>query len=156
MQSTFILPYLSENYPWRGCLTCAKSFKSITFYQPMSSDSQLSPPPLHGPASGFFPTSDGREVEIRDVWASNLEEEMSKIRELVEKYNFVAMVISFFYPQHLYVPLICSDLYFIRIPNFRELLLGPMESTGTVTPNTRYRSENPTLFLNISFLYSIV
>jgi len=58
----------------------------------MSTASTLSPPPLHGPASGFFPTSDGREVEIRDVWASNLEEEMSKIRELVEIYSFIAMV----------------------------------------------------------------
>jgi hypothetical protein len=51
-----------------------------------------SPPPIHSTASGFFPTLDGRTVEIRDVWASNLEEEMSNIRELIEKYNYVAMV----------------------------------------------------------------
>ena len=50
-------------------------------------------PPIHSEASGFFATVDGKTVEIRDVWASNLEEEMAKIRELVEKYNYVAMVI---------------------------------------------------------------
>ena len=54
----------------------------------------LSPPPLHGAASGFFPTLDGRTIEIRDVWASNLEEEMAKIRDIVEVYKYVAMVIN--------------------------------------------------------------
>lgn len=32
------------------------------------------------------------EPEIRDVWAENLDEEMEKIRHLVEKYPYVAMV----------------------------------------------------------------
>lgn len=57
----------------------------------MSSD-KPSPPPIHNAASGFFPTLDGRTIEIRDVWASNLEEEMSKIRDLLETYNYVSMV----------------------------------------------------------------
>jgi CCR4-NOT transcription complex subunit 7/8 len=56
-------------------------------------DRPISPPKHHDIASGFFTTSDGRVVEIRDVWASNLEEEMEIIRELVEKYNYVAMVL---------------------------------------------------------------
>ena len=30
--------------------------------------------------------------EIRDVWAGNLDEEMARIRELVLKYPFIAMV----------------------------------------------------------------
>ncbi len=43
-------------------------------------------------ASGKFKTVDGKTIEIRDVWASNLESEMEIIRELLEKYRFVAMV----------------------------------------------------------------
>ena len=39
-----------------------------------------------------FRTPDGRLVEIRNVWADNLEREMGMIRELVERYPFVAMV----------------------------------------------------------------
>lgn len=31
-------------------------------------------------------------MEIRNVWADNLEHEMMVIRELVETYNYVAMV----------------------------------------------------------------
>ena len=46
-------------------------------------------------ASGFFPTPDGRTIEIRDVWASNLEEEMANIREILEKYPYVAMDTEF-------------------------------------------------------------
>jgi len=55
-------------------------------------------PTLHPPngeavtGSGIFKSVDGREVEIRDVWASNLEEEMEKIREVIEKFPYVAMV----------------------------------------------------------------
>jgi len=37
----------------------------------------------------------GRKVEIRDVWKDNLEEEMRKIREVVQKYNYVAMDTEF-------------------------------------------------------------
>lgn len=43
-------------------------------------------------ASGIFKTPDGKTIEIRDVWASNLDAEMDLIRELVEKYKYVAMV----------------------------------------------------------------
>lgn len=34
----------------------------------------------------------GKRLEIRDVWAENLEEEMAIIREVVQKYPFIAMV----------------------------------------------------------------
>lgn len=44
-------------------------------------------------ASGIFKTVDGKTIEIRDVWASNLDKEMEIIRELIEKYRYVAMVI---------------------------------------------------------------
>lgn len=39
-----------------------------------------------------FLATNGQTVEIRDVWASNLHEEMEKIREIIEKYPYVAMV----------------------------------------------------------------
>lgn len=50
--------------------------------------------PGNGPitASGLFKSVDGKTIEIRDVWASNLEEEMGNIREILEKYPYVAMV----------------------------------------------------------------
>ncbi len=32
------------------------------------------------------------EPEIREVWASNLEEEMEIIRNIVDTYNYIAMV----------------------------------------------------------------
>lgn len=51
--------------------------------------------PTKTEASGFFKTTDGKIIEIRDVWASNLDEEMEIIRELIEKYPYVAMVIHF-------------------------------------------------------------
>jgi CCR4-NOT transcription complex subunit 7/8 len=43
-------------------------------------------------ASGIFKSTDGKSIEIREVWASNLEEEMEIIQEILEKYPYVAMV----------------------------------------------------------------
>jgi hypothetical protein len=43
-------------------------------------------------ASGKFKTVEGKTIEIRDVWASNLEAEMEVIRDLLDKFNYVAMV----------------------------------------------------------------
>lgn len=38
----------------------------------------------------------GKHIEIRNVWASNVEEEMANIRDLLPKYNYIAMVRSRF------------------------------------------------------------
>lgn len=46
-------------------------------------------------SAGFFKTPTGSTIEIRDVWASNLDEEMEIIRGLVSKYNCVAMDTEF-------------------------------------------------------------
>jgi len=45
--------------------------------------------------SGIFPGPNGKLVEIRDVWASNLDEEMGYIRKIVRDYPYVAMDTEF-------------------------------------------------------------
>ena len=42
-----------------------------------------------------YPGPDGKLVEIKDVWASTLDAEMAVIRELVERYPYVAMDTEF-------------------------------------------------------------
>jgi hypothetical protein len=46
-------------------------------------------------ASGIFKTLDGKDFEIRDVWAHNFEEEIEIIRGLVEDYPYIAMDTEF-------------------------------------------------------------
>mmetsp|Transcript_73527 Transcript_73527/g.148088 ORF Transcript_73527/g.148088 Transcript_73527/m.148088 type:complete len:309 (-) Transcript_73527:227-1153(-) len=46
-------------------------------------------------AGAFKSPSNGKMVEIRDVWRDNLDEEMVNIRKVVEKYPFVAMDTEF-------------------------------------------------------------
>lgn len=46
-------------------------------------------------AVGMFTATDGRSVEIRDVWDYNLEEEMDNIRQIIEEYPYIAMDTEF-------------------------------------------------------------
>ena len=39
-----------------------------------------------------MPISTGNEYGIQDVWSSNMEEEFAKIRKIVNKYSYIAMV----------------------------------------------------------------
>jgi len=43
----------------------------------------------------IFDDADGKKVEIRDVWAENLEEEMALVRDCVGQYPYVAMDTEF-------------------------------------------------------------
>jgi len=46
-------------------------------------------------SSTIFYSEDGKKFEIREVWASNLDVEMKNIREVLEKYPYVAMDTEF-------------------------------------------------------------
>lgn len=86
-------------------------------------DGSESKPPQHpktssSEASGFFTTTEGKVIEIRDVWASNLDEEMEIIRDLIEKYPYVAMVRD---KNTVAVPVACSDSFFLLTPCSRIL-----------------------------------
>ena len=39
-----------------------------------------------------MPTATAPDFGIKDVWASNMEEEFKKVRQIVQKYPYVAMV----------------------------------------------------------------
>jgi hypothetical protein len=41
------------------------------------------------------PSNDPPAFGIKEVWADNLEEEMEKIRDLVDHYNHISMVITY-------------------------------------------------------------
>lgn len=91
-----------------------------------------------GGASGVFRTSDDKYIEIREVWAYNLEEEIEKICEVIQKYPYVAMVIR---KKHT----IFSDVFLIhrtanqyhRTQNFLVLLLVLLVITGLTICNIR-------------------
>lgn len=114
-----------------------------------NSNSNLALPSHHsGTSSGIFKSVDGKTVEIRDVWAYNLEEEMEEIRIKLEKYKYISMVSSFFFVFSLSYILLYSKknsffffltyfysfflifysfFFFKRILNFLVLLLAQLE-----------------------------
>ena len=89
----------------------------------------MSQDPSH--AAGHFQTSDGTSVEIRDVWESNLEEEMEKIREVIEKYPYVAMVMNNSSD-------VCTFDSCCRTPNFLELSLAQSVNLVLMIINIRF------------------
>ena len=62
-----------------------------------------------------MPTATAPDFGIKDVWASNMEEEFKKVRQIVQKYPYVAMVsgdrglaayassVSFGHPEHCFL-----------------------------------------------------
>lgn len=67
------------------------------------------------------------EYGIKDVWNSNLEEEFKKIRHVIQRYRFVAMVIVSNENLRKYNlrlinfnPILNLEILFFRIQNFQE------------------------------------
>ena len=57
-----------------------------------------------------MPISTGNEYGIQDVWNSNMEEEFAKIRKIVHKYPYIAMVRVYYqYELHLVVVVVCGQ-----------------------------------------------
>jgi len=56
------------------------------------SEAKPDPSTPESQSSTIFHSEDGKRFEIREVWAFNLDEEMKNIREVLEKYPYVAMV----------------------------------------------------------------
>lgn len=49
-------------------------------------------PTASGPGPGSNGVSNNEACGIRDVWANNMEDEFKIIRQIVQKYNYIAMV----------------------------------------------------------------
>jgi CCR4-NOT transcription complex subunit 7/8 len=56
------------------------------------SETKTDTPTSENDSSTIFFSKDGKQFEIREVWASNLDAEMKNIREVLEKYPYVSMV----------------------------------------------------------------
>lgn len=92
-------------------------------------------------ASGFFPTPDGKTIEIRDVWASNLADEMAHIREILEKFPYVAMVCA------IGLRLLLSLLLFVLLcGNSICSCLRFFLHLSHISPISTYLSHHPLLY----------
>ena len=82
----------------------------------------LSPQPMQKTAKLLHLSQGNDNNMIVDVWADNFLQELAYISELLQNYNYVAMVSNDWFPVTAVVS--CSDLWSVEIAVFLNCLLS--------------------------------